>query len=534
MIVVPPFAVDQSVITATNLPEVDNSKNEIAWRPFRPDLKQVLISNDAFDITYIHYYKDGMFLAVDSTEQKVFICKKQQSDLRRTDVVEFFPVAIVPDFVAYSNGLIFVSELDGNTLYVYNEDGGLETSIVTQVNDNHKSMCEITDGIIALFTEQAGTLIYRVIFASLPFTFAGNVITSYDAPILFETDGMDSVTSDGQKLYIVNSVDYDIYVYPIYQSNPTVEITKLGVYGAISYDKLLRRICWEVRGSGEVFEYTNTTNDQLTWLAGDEIVYNTYRYICKTTGTLNPPTDTNDWELISGGIDGLRANKYSAFDKTVSSPSLAEDTWTATFDFNSQFDTVGFFNLIGDQLNITINDDTYGEIYNQDFSLIDNSQIDDYFPYFTYPLEYLKSLAVFNLIAYTTSSITITITGSGQVGVGELVIGQSKSLGTTQYGTGGSLFDYSRVITDDFGNISIEKRRNVKNIEYDVKLPTSQLQRVYDAVSSLTNDPCLWVGETENDPTGGFTTVYGIYDTLQENATSPTLSDLTLKIQGLV
>lgn len=135
-----------------------------------------------------------------------------------------------------------------------------------------------------------------------------------------------------------------------------------------------------------------------------------------------------------------------------------------------------------------------------------------------------------DLPAYSNATLTLTVNGNNIL-FGNLVLGNQVPLGIANYGTSVQLLDFSRKETDIFGNTVVTKGRTSKRVTYDVTIQKSKVNYVFDTIASVTTTPAVWIGDdASNDPT----LVFGYYKDFQNNISSPTITDATITIEGLV
>jgi len=179
---------------------------------------------------------------------------------------------------------------------------------------------------------------------------------------------------------------------------------------------------------------------------------------------------------------------------------------------------------------ITVEGD--GEVYNEDFSLLDNSDIVDWFTYF-FAEQGVKTEALFTGIPpYLDSSLEVTITAdSGEnAKVGQIVFGFLSNFGLTTYGTSIGIEDYSRKETDDFGNFIITERAFAKLVDYDVRLETEKARTVQNTLASFRATPIVYIG-SENEALAAI--VYGFYRRFDITLEGPAYSFAAIEVEGL-
>lgn len=272
---------------------------------------------------------------------------------------------------------------------------------------------------------------------------------------------------------------------------------------------------------------------EVEWVAGtynanEEVISTTTHRVYRSVidgNTSNPETDDGtNW------VDIRATNRWRMFDKTIGSQSTGNDV-AITLDPSTVFNTVAGLNITGaESINVTVTDPLDGEIYNKDIDMVDNGAVTDYYAYFFEPIVAIKEFALFDLPPYPNAEIGITITGTG-VGVGEILTGRQVVLGVTQYGTSWKPSQFGLRERDDFGNYTVNIIATTDIMDYNVKILKSDFAFVRSVLTSLGSDPTLWSATTEG---GDGTLVYGYYDNINVNFSSPSLYDTTISVQGLV
>ena len=109
-------------------------------------------------------------------------------------------------------------------------------------------------------------------------------------------------------------------------------------------------------------------------------------------------------------------------------------------------------------------------------------------------------------------------------------MGQFADLGLSQHGASLSIIDYSTKTTDALGRVTITDGPYADKMEVDVVLDTSQIGQANSTLSSLRTTPAVWIAEDNNDDL----VIYGYYREFDIILSNPTISRLSLEIEGLV
>jgi hypothetical protein len=284
-------------------------------------------------------------------------------------------------------------------------------------------------------------------------------------------------------------------------------------------------------------------NDFAVWSSGtsysigDKVIstvtHRIYEALQASTA-VDPTTDVADppyWLNIGA------TNRWKAFDKTISDPvTVADGVTSIVYElgaFGIPSNSVTLFGLKGRVASVVVDDATDGEVYNQEISLIDNALVNDWFSYFFQPAR-VKTEAIFESIPpYANADYTITVedTSSEEPELGQIVLGQEYTLGTTGYGTSVSIEDFSRKERDAFGNAIIVERPFAKLIDFDFTVSTNEARRAAILLETVRAVPAVYYSGPETEKYG--TTVYGFFRSWSINLDGPNISNVTLEVEGL-
>lgn len=231
------------------------------------------------------------------------------------------------------------------------------------------------------------------------------------------------------------------------------------------------------------------------------------------------------WKVIS------KINRYKMFDSVISTQTTRAGTIAVTIDPAEIVNAVAFFGLAGNTVNVTMTDPVSGVVYNQTKNLQDNTLIIDWYSYFFENIYPLTDAVFADLPSYLNATITATIdAGAGTAACGEMVIGRQSTLGVANFGTSVSIQDYSIKTTDAFGNTVVEQRAFSKRADYDVTVETNRVATVQKLLADIRTTPTVFIGE-DNKPE---TVVYGFYKSFNIVISTPSISDCSIEVEGLV
>ena len=270
--------------------------------------------------------------------------------------------------------------------------------------------------------------------------------------------------------------------------------------------------------------------DDTSYNALDRVIYEhkIYERIIAGTTPTPPNLDQSNW------LDLGATNKYRMFDNIISSVSSRTGGIQFTLTPNQVVNGIALLNVNASTVRVVMNDPVDGVVYDQTRELRSSSEVTDYFSYFFAPLVSLTDLntAIFlDLPTRPTATITVyIISGSGLVEVGEVVYGIQSLVGRTNYGTSFGIKSFSRKETDEFGKVTVVKRKNSKYSEYDIDIDNTNLSFVLRLFQDIDSVPCVFIGNSDMD----VLIVFGFYNDFKTTISFPTVSKCTLRVEGLI
>lgn len=282
--------------------------------------------------------------------------------------------------------------------------------------------------------------------------------------------------------------------------------------------------------------FSNVAITETLWTAG---TYNTgvqryegvilYEVIASPSTTDQPSVGaakaTPTWKVVSA------INRFKMFDDIISTQTANTGSIAISIKPGTITNTVAFFGLSGNTVQVLVTDPVEGLVYNQTKSLQDNTLITDWYAYFFEDF-YTKTDVVFaDLPSYSNATINVIINaGAGTARCGEMVMGKIKTLGVSNFGTSVSIQDYSLKTTDASGNIVVEQRAFSKRADYDVTIETSRVASVQKVLADIRTTPTVFIGEEDKPET----VVYGFYKSFNIVISTPSISDCSIEVEGLI
>lgn len=297
------------------------------------------------------------------------------------------------------------------------------------------------------------------------------------------------------------------------------------------------RVIKSVVTTDAILTSSNIPEDEYpAWVSGtsytalDKVIYEhkIYERIVTGAGTTTPDLDQANW------LDSGYTNRYRMFDNIISSVSSRTGGIEFTLTPNQVINGIALLNVNASTVRVVMNDPIEGIVYDRTKELRSSSNVIDYYSYFFAPLINLGDLdtAIFlDLPNKPTATITVYVSsGVGLVEVGEVVYGVQSVVGRTNYGTAIGITSYSRKDTDEFGKVTVIKRKNSKYADYDIDIDNTNLAFVQRLFQDIDSVPCVFIGNPEMEEL----IVYGFYKDFKATISFPTVSKCTLRVEGLV
>lgn len=279
---------------------------------------------------------------------------------------------------------------------------------------------------------------------------------------------------------------------------------------------------------------------EVTWTAGTyntgtrRIMPSTHKLyeVVATPSTTDQP-DVGAAKEVPTWIEVSATNRYRAFDAVIDTQAT-----DSSAPITYRFEPVGLcnsfaaFNIFGvSDVVVTVTDDVDGVVYNNTVDMTDDSAIVDEYTWAFSPIIFRKQVILLDLPAYNDPRIDVTFNGDSSVAVGEIVIGNSLTLGQASYGTAVETIDYSVYETDDFGNRQVIRRRTADLTEFKVGIMKNRINYVRNVLKDLRGVNCVWVGDGVEDDA---TLVYGFGRGSRIPIETPSMNEMIITVQGLV
>ena len=237
-----------------------------------------------------------------------------------------------------------------------------------------------------------------------------------------------------------------------------------------------------------------------------------------------PSTSPTQWALV--GPD----NTHAMFDEQVSTATASTSPLTVVLTPGA-VNALALLGLVGEQVVVTVTDGAGGPTVYTKTTSLDGTLIADWYQYFYEPYVQIAEVVLTDLVPISTARLTIALTGTGTIKIGNCSFGTQYQIGDAEYGAGLGIIDYSKKETDEFGTTTFVRRDFSKRLSARLMLENAQINRVSRLLSDLRATPAVWILADDTQYQAG--TVYGFFRDFNVEIAYPVQSFVSLEIEGL-
>jgi hypothetical protein len=260
--------------------------------------------------------------------------------------------------------------------------------------------------------------------------------------------------------------------------------------------------------------------------SGPGSVHRKYQCLVNTTSATPPEDDPVTWEDIGPTL------RWAMFDNEINTQTTDTDDLTVSIA-PGIVNSLAVLEMVGTQLDVTMTDGHGGPtIYTASFPL-DTSEILDWYGYFFEPFRQRRSVVLTDLPPYLSGEITVKVSGTGTVAIGQCIAGTVYALGPAATGIQAGIHDYSKKTTnDETGVVSLEVRKFAKTLTATFKVPAGGLDAVHQLLEDARATPVVWIADDKG--TYDALTVFGFYRDFSMTLAYPQWAFYQLEIEGMI
>lgn len=231
------------------------------------------------------------------------------------------------------------------------------------------------------------------------------------------------------------------------------------------------------------------------------------------------------WWVLVGAT-----NRWRLFDKSITSQTSNANSIVNQLTVVGRCDSVVFLNTNAASVTVKMTDGIDGVVYNKTVSMVADSGIQDWYAWTFEPIERIVDKAVMDLPPYANAVLDITITDTGGTPLcGGVVVGQSKNIGSTQYGLKMGILDYSVKTKDQWGTYTITPGAFSNRVDATVWVVPAYVDALKKLLISYRSTETVYVA---SDYFGGSIN-YGFYKDFSIDITNAGYCLCTIQLEGL-
>lgn len=265
-----------------------------------------------------------------------------------------------------------------------------------------------------------------------------------------------------------------------------------------------------------------------TTYAKDAVVdYGTHLYTSLANSNTGNTPDASPLFWVLTGPD----NTHAMFDDQISTATTSSSPLTVVLS-PGIINSVALFGLMGSSITVSATDGLGGPAIYSHTASLDGSLVYDWYMYFFEPYVQIGELVLTDVPPYAATRLTVSLSATGSVAIGQLAFGTFYDLGDAEYGATAGIIDYSRKETDDFGVTTFVRRAYSKRMTARLMLDAGQMNKVQRVLADLRATPAVWIGA--DGETYLPLVTYGFYKDFTLDVAYPTKSYCSLEIEGLI
>lgn len=181
------------------------------------------------------------------------------------------------------------------------------------------------------------------------------------------------------------------------------------------------------------------------------------------SNTVTPALDSNNWQYMRATF------RSSPFDDVFQDTASLAGPIKYTLQTTELVTHIAVLRASGDQLSVKMTDAVDGVIYNETFSLIDDSNVRDAWEYCFNPIMYRDEFVVGPMPPYAGAEIEIEITG--EASVAQILIGHSQPHGIALVGSAAGFEAYDKIERGEFNRAKIVERSYSDTAGFILRIP---------------------------------------------------------------
>jgi hypothetical protein len=235
--------------------------------------------------------------------------------------------------------------------------------------------------------------------------------------------------------------------------------------------------------------------------------------------------DSAWWSLVGP------TNRMRCFDGRNSSQTAQANDINYTLEPVAAVSDLAVLNVTGAlELHVSIEHPTYGELYDNTVEMTSLPALEGYWEW-CFGERTAASVAVLrDLPGIPGCTIQIDLTGTTELAVGVILLGQGKEIGMgVLAGARVGITDYSRTEANDWGEVVLVERAFAKRAQFDFPIEAALVDEAYEYFTAMRAKPLLVIGSRQY----GATVIFGFIKEFEVLIAYASHSECSLSVQGL-
>lgn len=279
----------------------------------------------------------------------------------------------------------------------------------------------------------------------------------------------------------------------------------------------------------------DTATGEVTWVSGAShtvgmqrirtTTHVIYECIVATSGTTPPEDDPTNWAEVGP------TNKWAWYDRYSDTLTTRATPLTITVTPGT-VTAIDFYGLVGESLRIQVKDAPGGTTYfDTTYGLVDYAGPDLMWEFYFGTERTLSEFIVSNIPPNPTCEVTITLSATtGNVSIGRMSFGNFESLGAPEQGFTSKPRTFSRIRTDEFGNVTIKRGRSAVDLSGTAILEQADANAAHATIKGLLGVPVSVVPSELTQFT--YLKTFGLVEA-DISSISATHAKLNIKVEGI-
>lgn len=196
-------------------------------------------------------------------------------------------------------------------------------------------------------------------------------------------------------------------------------------------------------------------------------------------------------------VDEGPTNRWAMFDQSPGTVSSAASTLTVTLQPGAWVNAVALVSAVCRTARVQVlASDGVTVLYDQTQELTSIQQASWHGWFMRDRFRASDDVVFEGLPRRVTGRIVVTLEGPGTVSLGVLAVGVQHAFGQTLAESESDQVDYSRVLIDEFGGVSITRRGVSRQGRFTVLIDNADLRRLVALRAAVSSLPCVWSGAT--------------------------------------